>query len=119
MLMMGQVTSSITSGEVMVCGQMNPISMIGHTYHLELYIFDIKTGATEVVPTSSVHITVTSPSGTKTTIPISEMFDIGQGPTDLHYGNNVELAPGTLSFTTAVKVIISTTRLLHEKAQFP
>jgi hypothetical protein len=102
MLKMGQVTNSTTPGEVMVAGQMSPMIMTGHTYHLELHVFNIKTGATEVVPTSSVHITVTSPSGTKITVPIAEMFDIGQGPIDFHYGNNVVLAPGKSTVYTSV-----------------
>ena len=95
MLMMCQVTSSTTSGEVMVASQMSPMSMTGNTYHLELHVYDIKTGAAEVVPINSVGITVTNSSGTTTTIPVAEMFDIGQGPTDFHYGNNVQLTAGT------------------------
>ena len=95
MLMMCQVTSSTTSGEVMVASQMSPMSMTGNTYHLELHVYDINTGAAEVVPINSVGITVTNSSGTTTTIPVAEMFDIGQGPTDFHYGNNVQLTAGT------------------------
>jgi hypothetical protein len=95
MLMMCQVTSSATSGEVMIAGQMSPMSMTGNTYHLELHVYNIKTGTAEVVPIDSVGITVTNSSGTKTTIPVAEMFDIGQGPTDFHYGNNVQLTAGT------------------------
>jgi hypothetical protein len=95
MLMMCQVTSSTTSGEVMVASQMSPMSMTGNTYHLELHVYNIKTGAAEVVPINSVGITVTNSSGTTTTIPVAEMFDIGQGPTDFHYGNNVQLTAGT------------------------
>ena len=95
MLMMCQVTSSTTSGEVMVASQMSPMSMTGNTYHLELHVYNIKTGSAEVVPINSVGITVTNSSGTKTTIPVAEMFDIGQGPTDFHYGNNVQLTAGT------------------------
>jgi hypothetical protein len=95
MLMMCQVTSSTTSGEVMVASQMSPMSMTGNTYHLELHVYNINTGAAEVVPINSVGITVTNSSGTTTTIPVAEMFDIGQGPTDFHYGNNVQLTAGT------------------------
>ncbi len=97
MLMMCQVTSSATSG-----GQMSPMSMTGNTYHLELHVYNIKTGAAEVVPIDSVGITVTSPSGTKTTIPIAEMFDISQGPTDFHYGNNVQLTAGNYTVDTNI-----------------
>jgi hypothetical protein len=95
MLMMCQVTSSTTSGEVMVASQMSPMSMTGNTYHLELHVYNINTGAAEVVPINSVGITVPNSSGTTTTIPVAEMFDIGQGPTDFHYGNNVQLTAGT------------------------
>jgi hypothetical protein len=114
MLMMCQVTSSATSGEVMVAGQMSPMSMTGNTYHLELHVYNIKTGAAEVVPIDSISITVTSTTGTKTTIPIAEMFDISQGPTDFHYGNNVQLAAGNYTVDTKIgsekalfKVLIS------------
>jgi hypothetical protein len=102
MLMMCQVTSSTTSGEVMVASQMSPMSMTGNTYHLELHVYDIKTGAAEVVPINSVGITVTNSSGTKTTIPVAEMFDIGQGPTDFHYGNNVQLIAGNYTVDTNI-----------------
>jgi len=102
MLMMGQGTGSATSGEVMLGGQISPMSMTGHTYHVELHVFDIKTGATEVVPINSVNIIVTSPSHIKTTVPIAEMFDIAQGPTDIHYGNNIELTAGDYAVYTSV-----------------
>jgi hypothetical protein len=91
-----------TSGEVMVASQMSPMSMTGNTYHLELHVYNIKTGAAEVVPISSVGITVTNSSGTKTTIPVAEMFDIGQGPTDFHYGNNVQLTAGNYTVDTNI-----------------
>jgi hypothetical protein len=102
MLMMCQVTSSTTSGEVMVASQMSPMSMTGNTYHLELHVYNIKTGAAEVVPINSVGITVTNSSGTKTSIPVAEMFDIGQGPTDFHYGNNVQLTAGNYTVDTNI-----------------
>lgn len=102
MLTMGQATGSATSGEVMLGGQMSPMSMTGHTYHVELHVFNIKTGATEVVPISSVNIIVTSPSHVKTTVPIAEMFDIAQGATDIHYGNNIELTAGDYAVYTSV-----------------
>ena len=104
MLMMCQVTGSAASGEVMVAGQMSPMSMTGNTYHLELHVYNVKTGATEVVPIDSVGITVTSPSGMKTNIPNSEMFDISQGPTDFHYGNNLQLAAGNYTVDTNVGI---------------
>ena len=102
MLMMCQVTSSAPSGEVMVAGQMSPMSMTGNTYHLELHVYNIKTGATEVVPIDTVGVIVTSPSRTKTNIPISEMFDISQGATDFHYGNNLQLTAGNYTVYTNV-----------------
>jgi hypothetical protein len=102
MLMMDQATGSATSGEVMLGGQMSPMGMTGNTYHVELHVFNIKTGATEVFPLSSVHIMVSSPSDTKITVPIAEMFDIGQGPTDIHYGNNIELVAGNYAVYTSV-----------------
>ena len=58
--------------------------------------------AAEVVPINSVGITVTNSSGTKTTIPVAEMFDIGQGPTDFHYGNNVQLTAGNYTVDTNI-----------------
>jgi hypothetical protein len=98
MLAMCQVTGSAISGEVMVSGQMtdpSPTSMQGAIYHLELHIYDIKTGATVVLPDDQITITVTNSSGLSRTVPISEMFGVQEGVTDLHYGNNVLLTSGS------------------------
>lgn len=104
MLLMCQVTNSTMAGEVMVAGQMSVInmSMTSNTYHLEVHIFDIKTGAVVVVPVDSVSITVTNSSGMSMSVPVAEMFGAMEGLTDTHYGNNVQLMPG--SYTVAVNI---------------
>jgi hypothetical protein len=112
MLSMCQVTGSEQSGEVMVSGQMtdpDPMSAHGTTYHLELHIYDIKTGATAVLPVHQITITVTDSTGLSRDVPIAEMFGVQEGVTDLHYGNNVQLTSGSYIVDVSVG---------HEKASF-
>jgi hypothetical protein len=105
MLMMCQVTNSTIPGEVMVSGQMMgdmSTGMNGTTYHVELHIYDIKTGATVALPVHEVTITITNSSGMSRSLPIAEMFGVQDGVTDLHYGNNIQIALG--SYTIGVSV---------------
>jgi hypothetical protein len=113
MLAMCQVTDSTISGEVMVSGQMiddMSTTMKSTPYHLELHVYDIKTGATVALPVHEIRITITNSSGMSSIIPIAEMFGVHGGLTDLHYGNNVHLVSG--SYTIRVSVA-------GEKASFP
>jgi hypothetical protein len=105
MYLMCQVTNSTMSGEVMISGQMNNTSMgmNGSPYHLELHIYDTKTGATVALPANEVTITITNSSGMMgMSVPIAEMFGIQEGVTDLHQGNNVQLSSG--NYTVSVSV---------------
>lgn len=106
MLQMCQFTTQ-TSGMVMVQGAMsnmttNMSSSMGE-YHLVVHVYDITTGATVVPPLSSVSITATNSAGMGMSVPVVEMFDAGQGPASMHYGNNVALAPG--KYTVMVTVM--------------
>jgi hypothetical protein len=105
MLAMCQVTNSTISGEVMVSGKMideTPMGMHGTMYHLELHIYDIKTGATIALPVHEITITITNSSGMSRSVPIAEMFGVQGGLTDLHYGNNVQFASGSYSIVVSV-----------------
>jgi hypothetical protein len=106
-------------GEVMVRGQMtilpgmNPgmsMSDAGsgtsapvEDRHLEVHICSKITG--RVVQDAQPVITVTdnSAGGTSQQVPVSVMEGAGQGMEDLHYGNNVVMAPGH-TFTVSVVV---------------
>jgi len=105
MLMMCQVTNPTMPGEVIVSGQMMgdmSTGMNGTTYHVELHIYDIKTGATVALPVHEVTINITNSSGMSRSVPIAEMFGVQDGVMDLHYGNNIQIALG--SYTIGVSV---------------
>jgi hypothetical protein len=70
--------------------------------HLEVHICS-KNG--KVVQDAQPQITVTdnSVSGTSKQVPVAVMEGAGQGTEDLHYGNNVVMAPGH-DFTVLVAV---------------
>ncbi len=109
MLIMCQVTNATMSDEVMLGGQMMSVSTDANmnmdvpTYHLEVHIFDIKTGAAIVVPLNSITITIKNSSGVSTSVPVAEMFGVMQGPTDIHYGNNVQLVNGKYTIALTVE----------------
>ncbi len=92
-----------TAGEVMVSGEMAMTGMGGRAanYHLELAVYDIKSGA--VITDKSVVINLTSVStGEQQTVPIAMMYDVHEGRSDTHFGNNVALAPGNYTVDVAV-----------------
>jgi hypothetical protein len=86
------------TGEVMV-GSMGGggMSMGKGTRHLEVHIHAMATGkvVTNVVPTIRIR-DKTAMSGMNMTVkvPVMTMTGIGQGASDLHYGNNVPLTAG-------------------------
>ena len=98
--------STQTEGMVMLQVPMSntssSMSSSTQDYHVELHVYDIATGATVILPLSSVSISMTNSSGMATIFPIVEMFDAGQEPTTMHFGNNVDLSPG--NYTVAVGV---------------
>lgn len=100
-----QVTNSTMDGEVMVGGEMMSMDMESMSvpqYHLEVHIFDINTGAVVVVPLNAITITIKNSSGMSMNVPISEMYGLSEGATDMHYGNNVQLTQGSYAVTVAV-----------------
>jgi hypothetical protein len=85
-----------TTGEVMLMGAMSSaMSMGGSQRHLEVHITTRPTG--KVV--AGAHPTMTALDTTAKNamiimIPVAEMQGVTEGSSDLHYGNNVELAAG-------------------------
>lgn len=62
-------------------------------HHLEVHVYDKKTG--EVVKTLTPTITVTNKStGQVQQVPIVTMQGVAEGPADFHYGNSVDLPAG-------------------------
>jgi hypothetical protein len=84
-----------TTGEVMLMGSMSGGMMGASQRHLEVHITSRSTG--KVV--AGAHPTMTALDTTATnamtsTIPVAEMQGVTEGSSDLHYGNNVDLAAG-------------------------
>jgi hypothetical protein len=88
-------TTQPETGELTLMGPMTAISMSGSQRHLEVHIYSRSTGK----PVAGAHPTITvtdltAENAVPTQIPVAEMEDVAKGPSDLHYGNNVTLAPG-------------------------
>ena len=87
------------SSEVMVRGSMggSGMSMSKGTRHLEIHIRSRATGkvVTDVMPTIRIR-DKTAIAGMNMTVkvPVMAMAGVGQGTSDLHYGNNVPLTAG-------------------------
>jgi len=92
-----------SDGEVMVGGVMSTnmnMSMgmsMGmdkpNTRHLEVHVYPL--GKDAAVTNAKVKILVTDLAAKKTQqIAVAKMYGIKEGPSDTHYGNNVELAAG-------------------------
>ena len=93
------------TGEEMFGGQMSmPPDMANPSpdwHHLEVHVFDKRTG--DVVKTSTPVITITSrATGQTQQVPIVVMQGIVEGPNDYHYGNNVDLAKGDYTVTVVI-----------------
>ena len=93
------------SGELMFSGSMTMPSDTTNVspdwHHLEVHIFDKKTG--NVVKTVTPVITVTNTStGQAQPVPLVVMQGIVEGPGDYHYGNNVDLPKGQYTVTVAI-----------------
>lgn len=90
-----------TGGEVMLGGTMTMASG-PDARHLEVHICQrsndhVVQGADPVLRLKD------TTAGSSQAVPVSTMEGVGSGPGDLHYGNNVVLAPGH-SYTLAVSV---------------
>lgn len=90
------------SGEVMFGGTMTmPADMTNASpdwHHLEVHIFDKKTG--NVVRTITPVLSITNDAtGQTQQVPIVVMQGIVEGPSDYHYGNNVDLPKGQYTVT--------------------
>jgi hypothetical protein len=93
------------SGEVMFGGQMvmppDTTNAPPEWHHLEVHIFDKKTG--NVVKTLNPVITVTNKgTGQTQPIPIVVMQGVVEGSGDYHYGNNVNLSNGQYAVTVVI-----------------
>lgn len=93
------------SGEVMFGGTMTMPSETTNVspdwHHLEVHIFDKKTG--NVVKTVTPVLTVTNDAtGQSQQVPIVVMQGIVEGPSDYHYGNNVDLPTGNYTVTVVI-----------------
>ena len=93
------------SGELMFGGSMTMTSDTTNAspdwHHLEVHIFDKKTG--NVVKTVTPIITVTNrTSGQTQPVPLVVMQGIVEGPSDYHYGNNVDLPKGQYTVTVVI-----------------
>jgi hypothetical protein len=93
------------SGEVMFGGTMTmpaeTTNVSPDWHHLEVHIFDKKTG--NVVRTVTPVLTVTNDAtGQTQQVPIVVMQGIVEGPSDYHYGNNVDLPKGQYTVTMVI-----------------
>ena len=93
------------TGEVMYGGTMtmpaDTTNVSPDWHHLEVHIFDRKTG--NVVKTANPVLTVKSDAtGQTQQVPIVVMQGIVEGPSDYHYGNNVDLPKGAYTVTVVI-----------------
>ena len=68
--------------------------------HLELHVYAKDAGNT--VTNARVTIVLTGTDKTRRAVPIARMYGVAEGLDDLHYGNNVNLAPGTYTVEATV-----------------
>ncbi len=93
------------TGELMFGGTMtmpsDTTNISPDWHHLEVHIFDKKTGS--VVKTVTPVLKVTNDAtGTTQQVPIVVMQGIVEGPSDYHYGNNVDLPKGNYTVTVVI-----------------
>jgi hypothetical protein len=93
------------TGEIMFSGTMTMPSGTSSPApdwrHLEVHIFDKKTG--DAIKTVTPQISVTNEAtGATQQVPIVEMQGIVEGPNDIHFGNNIELPAGAYKVTAVV-----------------
>jgi hypothetical protein len=82
-------------------GNMPGMNIPPEWHHLEVHIFDKKTG--NVIKTLTPAITVTNDAtGKVQQVPLVVMQGIVEGPGDYHYGNNVDLPNGNYTVTAVI-----------------
>jgi hypothetical protein len=93
------------SGEEMFGGSMvmpaDTTSPSPDWHHLEVHVFDKKTGDTVKTTTPVISVT-NNATGQTLRVPIVVMQGIVEGPSDYHYGNNVDLAKGDYTVTVVI-----------------
>ena len=93
--------------EVMVHGTMVMGGMGGMqgpmpNHHLEVHVYDARSGKT--ITTAMVAITIRTATGKLVQkLPIATMYGIQVGMSDFHYGNNVALTNGSYEVVTQVQ----------------
>lgn len=70
-------------------------------HHLEVHIFDKKSGNTVKSTTPVISVT-NATTGQTQPVPIVVMQGIVEGPSDYHYGNNVDLPKGQYTVTVVI-----------------
>jgi hypothetical protein len=82
-------------------GNMPAMNIPPEWHHLEVHVFDKKTG--NVVKTVAPVITVTDDAtGKVQQVPLVVMQGVVEGPGDYHYGNNVDLPNGKYTVTAVI-----------------
>lgn len=82
-----------SSGEVMLGGMMSN-AMGANARHVEVHICSKQTNTVVSNANPTISIKDTTTGAAPQSVPISVMQGVKEGPSDLHYGNNVDLAPG-------------------------
>jgi hypothetical protein len=101
MLSMNQ-TATATTGEVIVNGQMSNSTSMNNTdtYHLEVHVYNITSGA--VVTNQNVSIQIVNQTTNQTlTVPVITMY-VKIGPSDTNFGNNITLPPGSYAIIVTI-----------------
>lgn len=85
-----------------VGGQMTMSANGSDNHHLEVHIHDAMTGAvvSNVVP--SIMITNQATGQSQMLDPVMATYGISEGPSDLHFGNNLHLDDGTYTISVAL-----------------
>lgn len=107
-----------TSGEVMIAGQMTDMGgattmpmpsgststmMKTASAHLEVHICDRSTGQALQNAHPAISVVDHSGGGMTDQVPVAVMQGVGQGASDTHYGNNVNMPIGN-GYTVTVKL---------------
>ena len=84
-----------SSGEVMLGGAMsNAAGPPASARHLEVHICSKDGGQVVQNASPTITLTDTTANGAPQSVPVAVMQGVGQGASDLHYGNNVSLPAG-------------------------
>ena len=97
----------LTAGEVMVGGTMLMPKDTTTAAHLEIHVYSIDKGT--LISDADVTIAVSDAAKNVQRVPAAKMYGIAEGPSDTHYGNNVDLPPSNYTIDVTVN---------GEKAEF-